>query len=736
VLSYYCSPEEAAFTLSCMNYCETPTVVSVIDVSTMGRSRVNWRRGLLAVLILMSSGGALLAQPNSERAAATTTNIQPDHLDVTQVDSGLDPCVDFYQYTCKKWIAKNPIPPDQASWWLGTKLMLWDQMVVRDILEKTAGDDPKRNPLQQKIGDYYASCMNEAEINSKGIAAIQPELDRITAIRSMNQMVEELARVHQLTFALAPATDSGSTTALFGFSSGQDLEDASQVVATVDQGGLGLPDRGYYLNPDQKSLDLRKQYVEHLSKTFALLGESSDQASADAKSVMELETSLASVSMDIVMRRDPANLNHKLSGQQLRALTPEFSWDLYLKSIGAPQTDHYLVMTPDFFKDLDALMTSVPLENWKVYLRWQLVNASSSLLGEPFVAEKFDFFGQVLRGQKAQSLRWRRCAQSVDRDLTEALGQEYVARSFSGDSKQRMLKMVRALEVALHADIEQLDWMSATTKKAALAKLDKIADKIGYPDSWRDYSALHIVRGDALDNAYRSSEFALQYRMSKIGKPLDRGEWSFSPSVPNAYYDPQLNSITFPAAILQPPLFDPRTDDAANFAAIGAIIGHELTHGFDDQGRKFDGVGNLHDWWTADDTREFDRREQCFADEYSGFEAADGIKLDGKLTLGENTADNGGLRLALKALENTIFSAPPRQDTNGFSPQQSFFISYGESWCSNSTPQYQRLAAKSNVHSTPQARVNGVVSNIPEFQKAFGCKKGQPMVRDDACRVW
>ncbi len=691
----------------------------------------------LMVMSLFSSCVIGSAQSKPEQAAANTGNVQPEHLDVTQVDRSLDPCVDFYQYTCQKWIAKNPIPPDQATWWLGTKLMLWDQMVVRDILEKASSDDPKRNPVQQKIGDHYASCMNESEIDGKGIAPIKPELDRIGAIQSKTQIPEELARLHQITFALAPSSDSGSTTALFGFGSGQDLDDASQVVATVDQGGLGLPDRDYYLKPDQGSVDLRKQYVEHLAKTFVLLGESSGQATADAKSVMDLETSLASVSLDIVKRRDPANLNHKLSGQELRALTPAFSWDGYLKAIGAPQTNHYLVMTPEFFKGLNGLITSVTLENWKTYLRWQLVNSSSSLLSQPFVAEKFDFYGHTLRGQKVQSPRWRRCAQSVDRDLTEALGQEYVARAFSEDSKQRMLKMVHALEEALNSDIQQLDWMSPTTKKAALAKLGNIADKIGYPDHWRDYSSLQIVRGDALGNAYRSGEFALKYQLSKVGKPVDRGEWGVSPSVPNAFYDPQLNAITFPAAILQPPLFDPQADDAADFAAIGAIIGHELTHGFDDQGRKFDGVGNLHDWWTAEDSKEFNRRSQCIADEYSGFEAAEGIKLNGNLTLGENTADNGGLRLALQALENTMSDdAQPGTDTSTFTPQQRFFIAYGETWCSNSTPQYLRMVAQSNPHSTPQARVNGVVSNMPEFQKAFSCKKGQPMVRENACRVW
>ena len=417
-----------------------------------------------------------------------------------------------------------------------------------------------------------------------------------------------------------------------------------------------------------------------MKKTFQLLGETPPRATDDANTVMDLETSLAKVSLDIVKRRDPANLNHRLSLQEVRALSPAFSWDQYFKSVNAPQTDHYLVMTPEFFKGVNQLIATVPLESWKIYFRWQLVNASSSLLSEPFVEEKFDFYGRTLTGQKAQRARWRRCVQSVDRDLDEALGQEYVARAFAGDSKQRMLKLVHALEAALNADIQQVDWMSPATRKAAVAKLEKMEDKIGYPDHWRDYSSLKIVRGDALGNAYRSGEFELHRRLSRIGRPVDRAEWSVSPSVPNAYYDSQLNAITFPAAILQPPLFDQQSDDAANFGAIGAIIGHELTHGFDDQGRKFDGAGNLHDWWTAEDGKEFDKREQCIVDEYSGFEATEGVKLNGNLTLGENTADNGGLRIAFMALES-ILSAEnrARTDQDGYSPEQRFFIAYGES---------------------------------------------------------
>jgi putative endopeptidase len=408
---------------------------------------------LFVVLSLISGWLTAFAQSNPAGPGGTVTP-QLDHFDVTQADRSLDPCVDFYQYTCNKWIAKNPIPPDQANWWLGAKLMIWNQTVVRDILEKASADDPKRSPSEQKIGDYYASCMNEAEINAKGITAIQPELDRIAALQSKTQLPEELARIHRITFTLAPGTASGSTSALFGYGSGQDLDDASKIVAVLDQGGLGLPDRDYYLKTDERSAELRQRYVEHLQKTFQLLGETPSQATDHAKTVMDLETSLAKVSLDIVKRRDPANLNHRLSLQEVRALSPDFSWDHYFESVNAPQTDHYLVMTPEFFKGLNQLIATVPLDSWKMYFRWQLVNASSSLLSEPFVDEKFDFYGRTLTGQKAQRPRWRRRVQSVDRDLDEALGQEYVARAFTGDSKQRMLELVHALEAALNSDIE------------------------------------------------------------------------------------------------------------------------------------------------------------------------------------------------------------------------------------------------------------------------------------------
>jgi endothelin-converting enzyme/putative endopeptidase len=689
------------------------------------------KTALFPGFLVALSGLCLYAQTGPAQVPA-----EPDHVDFTMVDKQVDPCVDFYQYSCKKWADSNPIPSDQSTWSHGSKLALWNQGVLRDTLEKASANNPQRSAVDQKIGDYYASCMDEAGIDSLGIKAIQPELSLIKALKSKKEIGAEVAHLHNLTFALLPGSNSGAQTPLFGFGQGQDLDDASKVVASADQGGLGLPDRDYYFKDDAKSVETRKQYIVHLQKTFELLGESSTQAAADAKVVMDMETQLAKNSMDLVKRRNPANLNNKMTPAELRALTPNFSWDDYLKGIGAPTTAHYLVYTPDFFKSVDALIAGESLDHWKTYLRWQLLVNSSSLMSAPFADEHFDFYGRTLLGQKAQRPRWRRCVQAVDRDLGEALGQAYVERTFGADGKQRMLKMVNALEQALGQDIEQLDWMTPATKKEAIAKLHKIEDKIGYPDRWRDYSSLKIVRGEALGNAYRSSEFEFRRELAKIGKPVDKNEWQMTPPTVNAYYDPQLNTINFPAGILQPPFFDKTKPDEVNFGVIGAVIGHELTHGFDDEGRQFDPQGNLRDWWSKDDAEQFEKRAKCVADEYSAFEAVPGTKLNGKLTLGENIGDNGGVRIALMALHNTMETPTAKATEDDFTPEQKFFIAYGQAWCSNWTPEILRLVAQSNPHSPPQFRVNGVVSNMPEFQKAFGCKQGQPMVRENACRVW
>ena len=689
---------------------------------------------LFVLALVLALPTFVLAQSSAPAASAP----ELDHFNLDLVDSGVDPCTNFYQYSCKKWIAANPIPADQPAWGHGAKLNLWNQSVLRDVLEKASADSPGRSAVDQKIGDYYASCMDESAIDAKGISPLKPELDRIDSLHNISELGALLAHLHAATFQLAPGAESGSTTAIFGFASSQDLDDASKVVAVADQGGLGLPDRDYYFRDDAKSVEQRRQYEDHIRNTFHLLGESETAAAADAKVVLALETALAKASMDLVKRRDPANLNHKLTAQELRALTPAFSWDDYLKGIQSPATAHYLVTSPDFFKAVNQLLTTESLDHWKTYLRWNLAHHSSGLLSTAIADERFDFYGRKMTGQKEQRPRWRRCTQYVDHDLGEALGQAYVERTFGADGKARMLQLVHALEGSLQTDIDDVAWMTPATKKQALVKLHAFLEKIGYPDQWRDYSSLKIVRGDALGNAYRSGEFELARQLDKIGKPVDRGEWGMTPPTVNAYYDPQLNSINFPAGILQPPYFDKKADDAANFGAIGAVIGHEMTHGFDDQGRKFDSTGNLRDWWTEADGKEFERRAQCVADEYSGFEAVPGVHVNGKLTLGENTADNGGARIALMALRQVLKDEGKNssEKSDGFTEEQRFFIAFGQSWCANLSPELLRLLAQTNPHSPPEFRVNGVVSNMPEFQQAFGCKKGQAMVRENACRVW
>jgi endothelin-converting enzyme/putative endopeptidase len=659
-----------------------------------------------------------------------------DPFSLDQLDQSVDPCTNFYAYTCKKWIAANPIPADEAFWGPDGKLQLWNESVLREVLETSSQNDPNRSPVVQKIGDYYESCMDESGRNAKGIGAIQPELDRINAMQSKADLPAELARIHQITFSLASASDSGYRLAVFGFASSQDLDDATKVVAALDQGGLGLPDRDYYFKDDAKSVETRQQYTAYAQKLFALMGEDPATAGGHAKVVMEMETALAKSSMDLVKRRDPANLDHKLTPQELNALTPSFSWGAYFKPLNPPATVHYLVATPDFLKGANQLIEEQSLENWKTYLRWNLVNVSASRLSDAFVQENFEFYGHKLYGQKELDPLWKRCVRGVDRDLGEALGQAYVERAFGSDAKARMLKLVNELTDAMVVDIQNLDWMTPETKKQALVKLRGIEDKIGYPNHWRDYSSLQIVRDDDAGNIYRASAFEFHRQLEKIGKPVDRGEWGMTPPTVNAYYDPQLNTINFPAGILQPPYFEKSMDDAVNLGEIGAVIGHEMTHGFDDEGRKFDANGNLRDWWTSQDGKEFEKRAQCIDDEYSGFEAVPGVKLNGKLTLGENTADNGGTRIAYMAFEKTLAPEQKTEKLGGLTPEQRFFIAYGESWCGAWTPELLRMVAQTNPHSPNEFRVNGVVSNMPEFQQAFGCKKGQAMVRENACHVW
>ncbi len=645
-------------------------------------------------------------------------------FDVAALDRTASPCVDFYQFACGGWVAHNPIPPDRSTWGRFDELEERNRFVLRDILEKAASPVRGRAPDRQKIGDYYGSCMDEPAIEAKGLHPLEPALRRIDAMKSKADIADEIARLH-----------GEGVAALFSFGSEPDFKNATEEIAVADQGGLGLPDRDYYVQPDPKSAETRQQYLAHVQKMFELAGEPAGRASTDAATVLRIETALAKASIDRVARRAPENIYHKLGRQDLVVLDPGFDWNRYLTDIAAPQTATLNVAVPDFFKGMNAVLSQEDLPAWRTYLKWHLLHASAPMLPAAFVNENFNFYGRTLTGTKELRPRWKRCVDYTDEDIGEALGKYYVEQTFGAEGKERALQMVHALETALGQDIQQLDWMTPATKQQAMIKLQAIADKIGYPDKWRDYTSLEIIRGDALGNSERANAFEFRRELNKIGKPVDRSEWEMTPPTVNAYYDPQMNNINFPAGILQPPFFDRKLDDAVNFGAIGAVIGHELTHGFDDEGRQFDAKGDLRDWWTPDDAKQFEERTTCLVNQYSSYTAVDDVKVNGKLTLGENTADNGGVRVAMMALINTLGGKMP-PSIDGFTPTERFFLGWGQIWCQNRTDQVARVRAITDPHSPGRYRVNGVVSNMPEFQKAFGCKPDAPIVNKTMCRVW
>jgi putative endopeptidase len=646
----------------------------------------------------------------------------PPVLDVTSLDTSVDPCTDFFTYACGGWLKKNPIPPDKTSWGAVTKLADDNKVLLRGILEEAAAAGPSRDPVKQKIGDYYAACMDEKAVETAGATPLKESLEQIEQMRSKRDIAQIVAGVPGLNVP-------------FVFQSDQDYKNSSQVIAEVDQGGLGLPDRDYYLKTDAKSVELRQAYVAHVQKIFELLGDAPVIAASEAQTVLRIETALARGSLTQVERRDPKMLDHKMRAQDLEALSPSFRWKEYFSRAGQPGLQSLNVTAPEFFKTLHATLKKEELKSWKAYLRWQLANANAPHLSSAFVNADFDFFGKTLTGAEQLQPRWKRCVSYVDNDLGEALGQAYVQRAFPPEAKQRAQKMVKQIEEAMQQDIDNLSWMSPATKQRALEKLHTVANKIGYPDKWRDYSALAIARDDFAGNVLRARRFEFNRQIAKIGKPLDRGEWGMTPPTVNAEYSPQLNDINFPAGILQPPFFDPSADDAPNYGDTGATIGHELTHGFDDEGRQFDAQGNLRDWWTAEDGKQFDERARCISDQYSQYVAVDDIKINGQLTMGENVADLGGLMLAYMAWKIET-RGKKLESIDGFTPEQRFFIGYGQSWCDQTRDETKRLYATIDPHSPDKYRANGVVSNTPEFQQAFQCKVGSAMVREKRCRVW
>jgi endothelin-converting enzyme/putative endopeptidase len=676
------------------------------------------KRSLLLAGVILLAATFVTAQNASSPAKA------PASFDLTAIDKSVDPCQDFYQYACGAWLKSNPIPPDQSAWGRFTELRERNQTILRGILDKQSANNASRSVVDQKIGDYYYSCMDEAAIEAKGTVPLKPAMDSINGIKSKDDVPNVLAGLHK-----------GGVNAFFQFDGEPDFKDAKMNIATTGQGGLSLPDRDYYFKDDAKSVETREKLEKHIANMFQLYGESAAQAAADAKTVMKVETDLAKVSLNRTDQRDPQKIYHKMSVADLQKLTPDFAWNRYITSIESPSFENINVAMPDFMTGMNQLLSANDLESVKTYLRWQTLRAAAPVMPKAFVEENFDFYGKTLRGAKELRPRWKRCVQYTDNDLGEAVGQAYVAEAFPPEAKARMLKMVHELEAALKQDISDLSWMSPDTKKQALEKLSRIDNKIGYPDKWRDYSTLNIVRGDAMGNSTRANQFEFNRQLKKIGQPVDRTEWGMTPPTVNAYYNPLENNINFPAGILQPPFFDMKADDAVNFGGIGVVIGHELTHGFDDEGSQFDAEGNLRDWWTASDKKQFDELEQCFVNEYDGFTVVDDVHIKGKLTLGENTADNGGMIISHMALLDAL-GTKPGKEIDGYTPDQRFYISFGQIWCENETPQQARLKALSNEHSDNKYRVNGTVSNMPDFAKAFGCKAGAPMVRKPACRVW
>jgi endothelin-converting enzyme/putative endopeptidase len=646
-------------------------------------------------------------------------------VDLSALDRTVDPCVDLYAYACGGWKRNNPVPPDQARWSVYSKVQDENEQFLWGLLVAASDTTRTRTASEQKIGDYFAACMDEAAAEAAGAGPLQADLTAIAALDSKAALAALLARLH--------AEGSG---ALFGFGSYQDMRDSSQVIAWASAGGLGLPDRDYYVQDAADKRALREKYEAHIARSLRLVGDAPEVAARAAADVLRIETTLAQHTLTRVERRDPRKLDNPKSVAELQALVPSFRWSDYLAASKLSIT-RLNVTEPEFYRGLEALLVGEQLPALRNYLRWQLVRGASQYLSKPFVEAAFDFYGRTLRGTAEPTPRFKRCVRWVDRDLGEALGQVFVEKTFPPTVKQRALDMVVRIEAAMQARLQALPWMGAETKRQALVKLHAMRNKIGYPERWRDYGALEVRRGDLLGNVTRAQAFETRRQLGKIGQPVDKGEWQMTPPTVNAYYDPTMNDMNFPAGVLQPPLFDAKMDDAPNYGNTGGTIGHELIHGFDDEGRRFDAQGNLRDWWTDQDAREFERRAQCIVDQYAQYTVVDDIKINSKLTLGEDVADLAGLILAWDAWRAAT-AGQKLQARDGLTPEQRFFVGFAQWTCENERDENKRLNAVTNPHSPGQYRINGVVVNMPEYATAFACKAGQPMAKpaEQVCRVW
>ncbi len=691
----------------------------------------------VALALLSSSNGPMSARSLGRRAnrffsqavgTSPASGSAKDALDLKSIDPKVKACADFYTYANEGWLVHNPIPPQYPSWGRFNELAIRNRENLRKILEKAAADKGAANGSnEQKIGSYYSGCMDQTARDAAGVKPLDADFQKIAGIHDIPSLETETASLQKI-----------GVDVLFNFTSSQDLKHSDQEIGDADQGGLGLPNCTYYTKQDAKSKQIREEYVAHVTKMFQLLGDDATRSAAEAKTVMDIETRLAQASLTPVERRNPQALYHKMDTVQLKALTPAFDWESYFAEVGHPRMGAINVDVPAFFKEVNQALSGIPLGDWKTYLRWRLIDRAAPDLSAPFVAENFNFKGHILTGSKVNLPRWQRCTAATDRGLGEALGQIYVKEYFPPAAKARAQQMVANLIAALRSDISALSWMGPETRNAAIAKLQAFNRKIGYPSKWRDYSALAVNRGPFMENVFRASQFEFHREINKIGKPVDRTEWDMTPPTVNAYYDPSMNEIVFPAGILQPPFFNANADDAVNYGAMGAVIGHEMTHGFDDEGRQFDAKGNMVNWWTSEDLKRFQARAQCVAKQFNSFVVEDNLHENGKLVLGESIADLGGLTIAYAAFQKSLEGKPKPPDIGGYTPEQRFFLSYAQIWAQNVRPQFARLLVSADPHPIAKFRVLGPLSNMPAFARAFNCKPGDAMVRpaSDRCQIW
>ena len=682
---------------------------------------------LIAAILSLVSVASVRMLRAGQGGSSKKSAAESHGVDLTILDKTCKPCEDFYNYANGEWLKKNPVPAAYPSWGRFNELAERNREQLHGILESAAANlKAASGSNEQKIGDFYASCMDEKQINAAGVKPLGPEFARIDSLSNVADLQAEVARLHGM-----------GVGALFDFGSTQDAKNSTQVIGGADQGGLGLPDRDYYTKTDDQSKQVREQYQTHIARMFELVGDDAPKAATESKTVLSLETKLAEASLTNVERRDPEKTYHKMSRPELRTLTPDWSWETYFQEIGYTNIKSVDVSAPKFFETMDKELKDDPIEDWKIYLRWHLVNAAAPWLSQPFVDEDFNFKGGVLQGTKELLPRWKRCVSATDHRLGEALGQIYVEKYFPPRAKARAQDIVNHLVVALHDDLQTLAWMGPATRQQALEKLSTFARKIGYPDKWRDYSSYQVDRISYASNQMRGAEFAFKRDLNKIGKPVDRNEWDMSPPTVNAYYNAEMNEIVFPAGILQPPFFDPDADDASNYGGMGAVIGHEMTHGFDDQGRKFDAQGNLRDWWTPDDEKNFNERAQCVKKQFESYKVLDDLHENGDLVLGESIADLGGLNIAYRALQKEL-AGKRRPLIGGFTPDQRFFLAYTQIWAANDRPEFERLMVNTNPHPLARLRAIAAPSNMEAFSRAFGCKQGGAMVRAAGirCQIW